>query len=236
MLKVCFIIPCYNEEKAIGGVVESLRRVLKGTDYNYKVLVVNDRSSDNSGEIAHAAGAVVIDHVINQGAGGATATGLLYAKQNDFDYAVTLDADGQHDVKDALNCLKEAIKSKTDLLIGSRMINTKDMSASVTLGNKGLSVITNILFGVKVSDSQSGLRIFSRRAIQNLKWKSTRYEFCSEMLLRAKQAGLEIREFPIKTIYTDYSNSKGQNRHSKVANGIHIVKQLVRWKIKEILE
>ena len=100
------------------------------------------------------------------------------------------------------------------------------------LGNKGLSLITKLLFGINVTDSQSGLRIYSRRAIDNLDWKSTGYEFCSEMIWRAKQAGMTIGEYPIKAIYTDYSRAKGQNNW----NAINIVKRLLKQRLTELFE
>jgi glycosyltransferase involved in cell wall biosynthesis len=220
----------------VGQVVKDTIKTFKKSGYNFEVVVVNDKSKDDSGELAEKAGATVINHILNQGAGGAISTGLAYARENSYDYAVTMDADGQHDPADALACLKQAVKKRSDLLIGSRMMNTKGMKSSLVIGNKGLSIISNILFGVNVSDSQSGLRVFSSKAINDLHWTSTRYEFCSEMLLRAKQARLTIKEYPIKAIYTDYSNTRGQNQHSKVANGIHIVKRLVGWRLKEMLE
>lgn len=146
--------------------------------------------------------------------------------------AVTMDADGQHDPKDVLKCLDQAKAKRTDLLIGSRLIDSKGMSRVKVLGNKGLTYITWFLFGVKVTDSQSGLRVFSRNALNVLEWKSTGYDFCSEMLWRAKQAGLLIDEHPIKAIYTQHSLSKGQNNW----NGINIVRSLMRRRIVEIFE
>ena len=100
------------------------------------------------------------------------------------------------------------------------------------MATKGLSLITKVLFGVNVTDSQSGLRIYSRAAIEKLDWKTTGYEFCSEMIWRAKQLGIEIEEFPIQAIYTDYSRSKGQNNW----NAINIVKRLFKQRIVEIFE
>ena len=114
-------------------------------------------------------------------------TGLAYARQHSYDIAATMDADGQHDREDVLAGIRQSDNSNTDLLIGSRLINSEGMSRTKVLGNKGLSFITYALFGINVTDSQSGLRIYSRRAIDNLDWKSTGYEFCSEMIWRAKQ-------------------------------------------------
>lgn len=145
-----------------------------------------------------------------------------------------MDADGQHDPKDILRGIDEIIARKSDLLIGSRIIHTsaKDMSLLKRVGNWGLSVITMLLFGVYTTDSQSGMRIYSRQALENLRWRTSGYEFCSEMIWRAKQLGLKISEYPIQVIYTDYSKSKGQNNW----NGVNILKSLLRRRLLEVFE
>lgn len=231
-LKVCVVIPAFNEGSVIRSVVKDVITSLKKTDMDYEVVVVNDGSKDNTSNEARTGGAKVIDHILNSGAGGATATGLSYANQNNFDYAATMDADGQHLAVDVINGINEAQKNKTDLLIGSRLIDTTGMSRVKILGNKGLSTITKILFRVDVTDSQSGLRVFSKKALENLRWKTSGYEFCSEMLWRAKQLGLDISEYPIKAVYTDYSKTKGQNNW----NAINIVKSLIKRRVVEIFE
>lgn len=230
-LKVCIVIPAFNEQVVIGEVVAGVIKLFKNTNYSTKVVVVNDSSKDKTSEIARKNGATVIDHILNSGAGGATATGLSYAQQNGFDIAATMDADGQHAADDVLKGINEIIKRDDDLLIGSRLIDSKGMSKTKVLGNKGLSAITYLLFGINSTDSQSGLRIFSKRALESLKWKTHGYEFCSEMLWRAKQQKLHISEYPIKAIYTDYSKSKGQNNW----NAINIIKSLLKRRIAELL-
>ena len=229
---MCVFIPCYNEAPILGEVISDVKKIFSKSGYDFDIVVVDDFSTDNSSGVASKSGVLVVNHVMNTGVGGATATGLEYAARKGYDYAVSIDADGQHSAKDALACLKEAERTKSDLVIGSRLINSKGMSMVKIIGNKGLSIITYILFGVNVSDSQSGLRVFSRRAIEALRWKSPGYEFCSEMLWRAKQLKMSIHEYPIEAIYTEYSKSKGQNNW----NGINIVKTLVKQKIVEVLE
>jgi len=230
--KVCVVIPAYNEGSVINNVVTDIIKELEATSLLYEVVVINDGSKDDTAFQARRGGAQVIDHILNFGAGGATATGLSYANQNGFDFAVTMDADGQHLPKDVMTGIKKAQNSNVDLLIGSRLIDTAGMSKVKVLGNKGLSNITKLLFGVNVTDSQSGLRIYSRNALESLRWKTSGYEFCSEMLWRAKQLKLDISEYPIKAIYTDYSKTKGQNNW----NAINIVKSLVKRRIVEIFE
>lgn len=231
-MKVALVIPAYNEEKVIHEVIEGLRQTFKDSSYEYTVVVVDDGSKDNTASEARRAGATVISHILNSGSGSATATGLSYAYQNGFDVATTSDADGQHDAKDVLEGIEQLRKTGADLLIGSRLIDNRGMSRVKILGNKGLSVITSLLFGIRVTDSQSGLRVFSQRALSQLRWKTSGYEFCSEMLWRAKQLGLNIAEYPIKSIYTDYSKAKGQNNW----NGINIVKSLIKHRVVEIFE
>lgn len=230
--RVCIVIPAYNEEAVIREVVKNLILELEHTPYSFDVVVVNDGSKDATAAEAKKAGARVINHILNFGAGGATATGLSYANQNNFELAVTMDADGQHLPKDVIKGIKTAIENDTDLLIGSRLIDTKGMSRVKVLGNKGLSFITYLLFGIDVTDSQSGLRVFSKNALENLHWKTDGYEFCSEMLWRAKQLRLKISEYPIKAVYTKYSMSKGQNNW----NAINIIKSLVKRRLVEIFE
>lgn len=229
-LKICVVIPAYNEASTIGEVISTMHKELQKSPYDGEIVVINDGSKDNTASNARKSGATVINHILNSGSGGATATGLSYAKQHDFDIAATMDADGQHAPQDVIKGINEIIGRDHDLLIGSRLINSHGMSKVKVLGNRGLSFITYILFGIHSTDSQSGLRIYSRRALEQLQWETQGYEFCSEMLWRAKQIGLKISEYPIKAIYTEYSKGKGQNNW----NAVNIIKSLVMRRIAEI--
>ena len=229
--RVCIVIPAYNEGPVIGDVVRNAIGELRKTKYEFEIVVVNDGSRDTTGEESRKAGAHVIDHILNSGAGGATATGLSYAQQNSFDAAATMDADGQHLVSDVIEGFSHLEQKNADLLIGSRLINSEGMSRVKVIGNKGLSFVTYLLFGINSTDSQSGLRIFSRKSLEQLRWRTSGYEFCSEMLWRAKQLSLSIDEFPIKAVYTDYSKAKGQNNW----NAINIIKSLIKRRLTEIL-
>ena len=229
---VCVVIPAYNEGVVIKGVVESVIKLLALTKLKYRVVVVNDGSNDNTASEAAMGGATVINHLLNSGAGSATATGLSYALRNNYSIAATMDADGQHDPTDVLNGITTLIGGDVDLLIGSRLINSDGMSRVKVLGNKGLSLITYLIFSIKTTDSQSGLRIFGPRALKELRWSTNGYEFCSEMLWRANQLNLTVDEYSIKAIYTDYSMSKGQSNW----NAINIVKSLLKRRIVEIFE
>lgn len=230
--RVALVIPAYNEAQVIKRIVQDLAEVFAKSSYTFRIIVVDDCSKDDTAQQARAGGAYVIKHILNIGSGGATATGLSYASQNDFDIATTSDGDGQHSAEDILRGVQLMDQGDVDLLIGSRLIDTTGMSRVKVLGNAGLSIITNILFGINVTDSQSGMRVFSKRALSELKWRTSGYEFCSEMLWRAKQLGMKMHEYPIKAIYTDYSKAKGQNNW----NAINIVKTLVQRRIVELFE
>lgn len=229
-MKVCIVIPAYNESEVIADVIAEVKKQFNKAPYSYELVIVNDGSTDSTADIAEKAGATVINHILNSGAGGATATGLSYANQEDFDIAATMDADGQHLPQDVIHGVDLMTRTDVDLLIGSRLIDSKGMSRVKVLGNKGLTFITYLLFGINVTDSQSGLRVFSKRSLQKLRWKTSGYEFCSEMLWRASQNGLGIDEFPIQAVYTEYSKGKGQNNW----NAINIVKSLLKRRIVEI--
>lgn len=230
---ICIVIPAYNESAAINDVIKSVKEVFQQSSFEADIVVIDDGSTDATATLARKEGAIVISHILNSGAGSATGTGLRYARKYSYDIAATMDADGQHAAEDILKGIKKINKSRDiDLLIGSRLINSNGMSRVKILGNKGLSFITYLLFGIRTTDSQSGMRILSRKALEKLYWKATGYEFCSEMLWRANQLKLKVAEYPIRAIYTEYSKAKGQNNW----NAINIVKTLAKRRIVEIFE
>ncbi|MEI6850991.1 MAG: glycosyltransferase family 2 protein, partial [Candidatus Saccharibacteria bacterium] len=117
-LKVCIIMPAYNEARVIKNVIKDAFEKFKSSSYDFKIVVINDASTDDTEIVAKKAGAIVISHILNSGAGNSTATGLLYAQQNDFDIAATMDSDGQHLAIDTARGIDILIKNQDDLLIG----------------------------------------------------------------------------------------------------------------------
>lgn len=232
--QVAIVIPAYNEEKVIGRVIKKLPNKLdvKKTTYKIEIIVVNDGSTDNTKSVVEKKYKVhLIDHILNSGAGAATRTGLNYAKKINSSYVVTMDADGQHHEKDVINLIKEVIVSDKDLIIGSRLIDASGMPWYRILGNKGLSIVTFLLFGIFVKDSQSGLRAYNRKAIDSISFHSNNYAFCSEIIWSAKKNNLKISEYPIQAIYSDYSLKKGQSNWG----GIIIIKQLLKTRFLALI-
>ena len=225
-MKTYIILPAYCEEKVIKEVIASIRQE------GYKnIIVVDDGSNDNTYEQAKKTGVVTISHPINRGKGAATQTGIDAAKLLDADIIVTMDSDGQHDPKDIKKLVKPILDGKADVVIGSRMLNTKDMPQSRILMNKIANIVTYIFFGIMVGDSQSGLRAYSKKAYNSVYTYMDRYEFESEMLGQIKDANLKIKEVPIKVIYTEYSKSKYKHMSKfspqGLTNGIKMVVRLI---------
>jgi glycosyltransferase involved in cell wall biosynthesis len=216
MDKILIALPAYNEGKVLTNVIKSIRKE------GFKdILVIDDCSKDNTFKIAKENKTIILRHVINRGAGAATSTAINYAKMKKYDYLVLLDSDGQHDPKDIKKLLKY---SKThNFIIGSRMINPKGMPLSRKILNSIGSIITAFFFGTYVKDSQSGFKVLDKKAINRIKISFDRFEFCSEMIGEISRNQLKVKEVPIKVIYTDHSQSKGQS----IGNGFRMVTRFI---------
>ena len=130
MPKVCIVIPAYNESDVIYKVITDIDRLLSKRSFSYCIVVVDDGSKDSTTKEARRAGAHVIQHLVNTGSGGSTATGLSYAYRKHFDIAATIDADGQHSPKDLVKGIELMSRknNQCDLLIGSRLLKMNNMS------------------------------------------------------------------------------------------------------------
>jgi glycosyltransferase involved in cell wall biosynthesis len=200
------VIPAYNEATTIRKVIVGALRVAD------RVLVVDDGSTDRTGEIAGAVGATLVRHVVNRGLGGALGTGIIAALRLGAEAVVTMDADGQHRPEDAGKIFERLAAGDAEFVIGSRMIDPNgSMPARRRLANRVGNLLTYALFGVMVSDSQSGLRGLSRAAAAELDLKTNGMEVSSEFIKEAGERGWRIAEVAIPAIYTDYSLSKGQS-------------------------
>jgi polyprenyl-phospho-N-acetylgalactosaminyl synthase len=214
------IIPAYNEAGKIAEVIGSVPASLEagGRTFRTVVVVVDDCSRDSTHQEAIDAGATVIRHLMNSGAGAATRTGFSYVLKNaerlGVAYVATIDADGQHSSTDLLRMLEAALASRADLVIGNRLHagNKKDMPRHRTVGNRGLSLISRMLFGITTEDTQSGLRLVSIDALPRIsRFTIDRYGFCTEMLWRARQNRLQVVEVPTAVTYSEETLGKGQS-------------------------
>lgn len=207
-LSVLVIIPAFNEAAVIGETIRHARHVL---GRHATILVVDDGSNDQTKFVARRAGALVICHPVNRGLGGALGTGLYWAKIHDVNTAVTFDADGQHDPMDLPLVLRPITQKKADVVVGSRtLLGWRNIPLDRKFIIWGSNLLTWWLFGVRTSDSLSGLRSFSRRAIERIQLRTDRMEVSNEFFFEMKRNHLRLSEVPIRVIYTDYSRRKGQ--------------------------
>ncbi len=214
--KLAFVIPAYNEEVSIAQTLDDVKKSFPEA----QIFVVNDGSKDKTGERAKKHGAHVLTHIINRGLGAALGTGLAAAVQkSDAEVVITFDADLQHEAADVWNLVGPILKNEADAVIGSRFLRKEDLKLMPPLkvvGNVVLTKLTNFLSNTDITDSQSGLRAFNRKAANDIFIATDRYEVSSEIIHELSGRGFRIKEVPIKAIYDSRSATKGTNIKSGV--------------------
>lgn len=216
---IAIVIPAYNEEKQIGAIIRRAKHACP----QGKIIVVNDGSKDRTAIIAREEGAILIDRKQNKGKGSVARTGCDYAYNKNYEKIILMDADGQHQPEDIPRFLKSI--ENADLIFSYRV--GKKQPFIYRFGNWGLNLMSKILFGIHIKDTQSGFRAFNRKAYQQIRWASNRYAMESEMIARAKN--LRYRQIPIKKIYSEHH--KGADKGTSVKTGLGIGWKMIGWKI-----
>ncbi|WP_258083728.1 HAD-IA family hydrolase [Thermococcus thermotolerans] len=225
LLSTYVVVPAYNEEMTIGAVLDDLLRYFRRDE----IVVVNDGSRDRTREIARSKGVHVLTHLVNRGLGGALGTGITYSLRRNARLILTFDADGQHLVSDALRVMKPVAEGKADFAVGSRLKgDTSQMPFVKRFGNFVLDAITAVFARKYVSDSQSGLRCFSRDCAAKIRITCDRYAVSSEIIIEASRNRCRIVEVPIRAVYTEYSMKKGTN----ILEGVKIALNLLFDKLR----
>jgi glycosyltransferase involved in cell wall biosynthesis len=209
------LIPAYNEARFIGSLVLAARNHVD------MVIVVDDGSSDQTVEIARRAGATVIRHKVNQGKAAAVNTGFAYLRQLKPGAVVMLDGDGQHAADDIPGVLGPILGGEADIVVGSRFLGVKsDIPVYRQIGQHGLNLATNLASGVRISDTQSGYRAFSARAIEELSFQQGGFSIESEMQFQIRESRLRVAEVPIKVTYAEPAKRNPFHHGMQVINGI----------------
>ncbi|MGD0282336.1 MAG: glycosyltransferase family 2 protein [Dissulfurispiraceae bacterium] len=193
-MKILVIVPAYNEERCIRGVIEDLRDNFPAGD----ITVIDDGSQDNTSAIADNLGVRVTKLPYNLGIGGAMQAGFLYARQEKYDAAIQFDGDGQHHADQIEKILKPWLSHNADLVVGSRFLSDGGFKSSVQrrIGAKILSFVVSAITGQRITDTTSGFRVYGKKAIEF---------FCSlypedypevEAFVLAHKKGLKIVEVP----------------------------------------
>ncbi len=217
MKKISVIIPCYNEEKSIGKVIQKIPKSV------FEIIVVDNNSKDKSAEIAKNLGAKVVKET-KQGYGAALKKGFKEAKGDIF---VTLDADGQYPAENILELVDFLEKNNLDFLNCSRfpLKNKKSLNLTRRLGNYFLTLLFNILFGTNIKDSQSGMMIFKKDILKNIKIESDDMPLSEELKIKTILKGYKFAETHI-----DYYPREGESKLFPLKHGI--INSLFLFKIK----
>jgi len=220
---VYIVIPARNEATVIENVIAGIKKT--GFD---NVIIVDDGSRDNTQEVAKSAGAIVLRHRIGRGKGAAIKTGLVVARNKGAKIVVTMDGDGQHDPVDIQAVIAPIIAKEADVVLGTRLFDSKNISIYKVIANKTANVLTRILTGLWVTDSQSGFRAYDAKALNIMSQVGDKYEYDSEIIRQIARNRLKYKEVPIRVYYTDYS--KGKAHKQGVVNGLKTLYRLV-WNI-----
>ena len=212
-------IPAFNEEKTIGEVVE------KSLQYADKVIVCNDGSTDKTEEQAKEKGAVIINHKKNFGYGAAIITLFEEARKQNAEIMITLDGDGQHNPEQIPTLVSALTENNVDVVIGSRFLDKNTNSPGYR--KTGIKIITSASnFGTnfKVSDSQSGFRVYSKNAIDAIHPTEEGMSVSTEILLKASNKGLSVAEVPITVSYEGETST-----HKPVPQGISVLMNTLKF-------
>lgn len=197
-LHYCVIIPTYNNEK-------TLKRVLDQTlPFTSNIIVVNDGSTDSTSEILSGYPEIsVINQPKNQGKGMALRLGFKEALRQNFDYAVTIDSDGQHFPADIPVFLSEIEKNGDALLIGDRNMQQEGIPGKSSFGNRISSFWFWFETGIRLKDTQSGFRLYPIQQMKNFQYFTRKFEFEIEVIVKAAWAGIPVKNVPIQVLYDE---------------------------------
>ena len=225
---VTVVIPAYNEEKTIGNVIFETASIMNGLDLPYEIIVVDDGSTDKTGQIASTHKAIVLSNKKNYGKGYALRRALQHATG---DIIVTIDSDGEHKPKEIPDLI-EPLFNGTDIVAGSRFLGSQGRATT------HLNVIGNFLFnaaimtltGKFVTDSQTGFRAIKRNVLERLNLESDGYEIEAEITVKGLKNGFSFKETPITVERRKYNVSKLK----LLSDGTRIMKTILKAKFAKI--
>ena len=213
--KILCVIPAYNEETSIEKVITGI------LGHGYEVLVINDRSTDNTGRVAVAAGARVIDLPVNLGYAAAIQTGYKFAIEHGYDYVVQLDSDGQHDPEDAPDLLEPVLQGQADMVVASRYL-TDDSYETGTLrrlGQRLFGWVAEVLTGMKVTDPTSGYQALTREVVKLYTTNFFPDDYPDvDLIIALHRMGFRIREHGVR-MHSD----NGVSMHNGIGNALYYI-------------
>lgn len=211
MLKISVIIPAYNEEKTIKRIIDEVKKVyLK--DMSKEIIIVDDCSDDNTRAILKNINDVslkILFHKKNMGKGAAIRTGL---KKSTGDIILIQDADLEYNPAEYIKLLKPIIGNKANVVYGSRLEaikrNIKKMYKLHYIGNIFLTLLTNLLYGARITDMETGYKVFRREVIKDINLRANRFDFEPEITAKILKKGYKIYEIPINFVGRKFNEGK----------------------------
>lgn len=195
-LKCVIIIPTYNNAGTIAQVIADVKI------YSHNIIVVNDGSTDNTTNIiSNITDIHIISYTKNKGKGYALRTGLAKAYELGYEYAITIDSDGQHFADDIPLFIHRIIEKPGSLLIGARNLEADNMPSKNSFANRFSNFWYKVETGHTLADTQSGFRLYPLKPLHNIKLITRRYEFEVEIIVRAAWRGINVENIPIKIFY-----------------------------------
>lgn len=218
--KVCILITALNEESMIEEVLSGI------LNEGYKnIVLVDDGSTDHTYIKAKNFPITILKHIINRGKGASLQTGTEYILKKGFDVIVHFDADGQHDAKDIIKLITPILDENYDVVFGSRFLGeTEGLPLLRKLVLKVGIFITNLMYGVRLTDVHNGMRAFKSKVFEKINFTEDRFAYASELLEKIVKGGFSYKEVPVRIKYTDYSLKKGQ----KNINAIKIFYRMLK--------
>jgi glycosyltransferase involved in cell wall biosynthesis len=220
--RILVCIPAFNEAKNIADIIQNAK------SHATEVIVYDDGSVDNTDEVAKAAGATVIRSSINKGYGNAIKALFQIAKERNADIMVTLDSDGQHNADQIPSVIEPIVNDGIDLVIGSRFLSDQDKQKVPMYRSVGIRTITKLTRAASynnITDAQSGFRAYSKNALSKLNLFEEGMAVSTEILLRAKEKNMLIREVPVMVNY----NVEKPSTHNPLTHGIGILYNVIQF-------
>jgi glycosyltransferase involved in cell wall biosynthesis len=195
-LRACVLIPTYNNSATLPAVINDVAQ------YTDRIIIVNDGSTDNTADVLkNFPWLQLITQPVNMGKGFALRTGFDYARKQGYDYAITIDSDGQHFAKDLYRFLDNIEVKPNSIIIGARNMNQEGVPGKSSFGNRFSNFWFKIETGISMPDTQSGYRLYPLQSLKDIHFFTRRFEFEIEVLVRAAWKDIDIVSVPVTVYY-----------------------------------
>ena len=196
-MNIIITIPAFNEENTLPNVINDIKQEMNKANYNYKILVLNDGSTDKTAEIAKELGAIVYSNPYNLGLAETFKNEIKKCIELKADIIIHTDADGQYLASDMPRLIKE-IERGNDLVLGSRFMDKNpNIEFIKSLGNKAFAKVLSKILKIKLTDTTTGFRAFTMEVAKSIKFINT-FTYTQEQIIKAAKQNFKIKEIPIK--------------------------------------